>query len=59
MNIGDEVVVASNAYESGCPYGSVCTVLDIRSGVFYVFNGDEQDTRNPYPFFKTELEEIK
>lgn len=59
MKIGDEVVVASNVYENGCPKDSVCKVVDIRSGVFYVFNGDEKDTRNPYPFFKTELEEIK
>lgn len=59
MNIGDKVVVASNAYETGCPKDSVCEVVDIRSGVFYVFNGDEKDTRNPYPFFKTELEEVK
>lgn len=59
MNIGAKVKVVSNVYENGCPKDSICELVVIRSGVLYLFNGDPEDTRNPYPFFVSEVEEIK
>lgn len=58
MNIGSKVKVISNVYENGCAKDSVCEVVAIRSGVIYVLSGNPEDTRNPYPFFVSEVEEI-